>query len=249
MIPILYKKFCSTSLKMIPSIIPIFLLKSHYGNPPASEVSIKRLKKFKHGISQGEPQECLICKDMFSPEDFINEMPCLHKFHTDCLVPWLKQVIFSFFLQLYSIIHVQLADMSYPQKITFERKYFDLMFFSKFFQYFSYLLVFLSFYSRRLQNTLRLKKLTQSKSVKRLRIYFRWRKSKLTRYCWSSLCYAQSLSKSELTQQFQVVSRLILIQREIVNFFFISNRTRIGHSQRSYGSQWHKIWSCVWLCW
>jgi glutaredoxin len=35
--------------------------------------------------------ECTVCKDEFKLDEEVTEMPCKHRFHNDCLVPWLKQ--------------------------------------------------------------------------------------------------------------------------------------------------------------
>lgn len=65
-------------------------------NPtPASESTIKSLKKFKFdpaSVGQEDPVECAICKDTFAVGDSCMELPCKHFFHDeDCIVLWLKQ--------------------------------------------------------------------------------------------------------------------------------------------------------------
>lgn len=35
-------------------------------------------------------KDCLVCQDDFALDENILELPCHHLFHTDCLVPWLK---------------------------------------------------------------------------------------------------------------------------------------------------------------
>ena len=44
--------------------------------------------------------ECLVCKDEFNDDEKLIEMPCKHRFHCDCLVPWLKKVWKKAFLSL-----------------------------------------------------------------------------------------------------------------------------------------------------
>jgi len=68
---------------------------NHYGTPPASQKAIEKLPSVK--ITQdmlGNPDdkpECTVCKDEFKLDEEVTEMPCKHRFHNDCLVPWLKQ--------------------------------------------------------------------------------------------------------------------------------------------------------------
>ena len=35
--------------------------------------------------------ECSVCKEEFNQEEIVREMPCKHKFHENCIMPWLKQ--------------------------------------------------------------------------------------------------------------------------------------------------------------
>ncbi|WAR53630.1 hypothetical protein PtB15_3B138 [Puccinia triticina] len=65
-------------------------------NPvPASESTIKSLRKFEFDsscIGQEESLECAICKDTFAAGDSCMELPCKHFFHDeDCITLWLKQ--------------------------------------------------------------------------------------------------------------------------------------------------------------
>ena len=68
-----------------------------YGNPPASEESLNKLKKIEV-LSEGdllelkrkESIDCAVCKDEFCHKNCIMEMPCAHVFHEECLEPWLK---------------------------------------------------------------------------------------------------------------------------------------------------------------
>jgi hypothetical protein len=41
--------------------------------------------------SQKEPENCSICMENFVEKQTILILPCLHKFHKDCIVPWLRQ--------------------------------------------------------------------------------------------------------------------------------------------------------------
>ena len=61
------------------------------GAPPASKEAVSKLKTCK--ISSKEKEEkasCSVCTDEYEVEEEVREMPCGHKFHKDCLDPWLK---------------------------------------------------------------------------------------------------------------------------------------------------------------
>ena len=66
-----------------------------YGNPPASQSSVDKLKNF--NISEQKLKEfgfensCPVCKDEFLVNEDCILMPCEHHFHKNCLLPWLKE--------------------------------------------------------------------------------------------------------------------------------------------------------------
>lgn len=70
-------------------------INSQYGNPPASKTAIEKLpfvKITKEILANIENvPECSVCKEEFKLEEEVVEMPCKHRFHNDCLLPWLKQ--------------------------------------------------------------------------------------------------------------------------------------------------------------
>ena len=37
----------------------------------------------------GEP-DCVVCREAFQPGQSVTRLPCLHAYHTDCIVPWLR---------------------------------------------------------------------------------------------------------------------------------------------------------------
>ena len=68
---------------------------NRYGNPPASQIAVDKLKKFniteKKLKEFGFENSCPVCKDEFTISEECLLMPCEHHFHKDCLIPWLKE--------------------------------------------------------------------------------------------------------------------------------------------------------------
>lgn len=66
-----------------------------YGNPPASVKALESLEKFKIDENRikalGIENTCAVCKDEFIPGIECLKMPCSHLFHSDCILPWLKE--------------------------------------------------------------------------------------------------------------------------------------------------------------
>lgn len=63
------------------------------GQPPASKASIDGLpvteiKSCDDVEKMGS--ECVICMEDFGIGDVVNEMPCKHKFHGECVKKWLR---------------------------------------------------------------------------------------------------------------------------------------------------------------
>lgn len=64
-----------------------------YGTPPASEEIVKNLKRDiinNSSMKDYNHKECSICKDNYQLKETVITMPCSHKFHEDCILPWLK---------------------------------------------------------------------------------------------------------------------------------------------------------------
>ncbi|CAE5967116.1 unnamed protein product [Arabidopsis arenosa] len=62
-------------------------LNNRYGTPPATKEAVEALAmvKIKESLLQ-----CSVCLDDFEIGMEAKEMPCKHKFHSDCLLPWLE---------------------------------------------------------------------------------------------------------------------------------------------------------------
>ncbi|KAK4616272.1 hypothetical protein CLAFUW4_10351 [Fulvia fulva] len=43
------------------------------------------------GVMVPGDDDCVVCKDIFNENDPVVELPCGHRFHCDCLAPWLDQ--------------------------------------------------------------------------------------------------------------------------------------------------------------
>ncbi|RVE61809.1 hypothetical protein OJAV_G00174000 [Oryzias javanicus] len=62
------------------------------GPPPADRERIKSLPTIsitQEHISAG--LECPVCKEDYSVDERVRQLPCNHLFHNDCIVPWLEQ--------------------------------------------------------------------------------------------------------------------------------------------------------------
>ena len=63
---------------------------SHQTPPPTSKKFLADLKD--HLVREGEDEgQCPICLKNMEEEDIINELPCKHKFHKECILPWLQK--------------------------------------------------------------------------------------------------------------------------------------------------------------
>ena len=55
--------------------------------PPTSKKFIDGLKD--HLVRGEDEGECPICLKTMEQDDILNELPCKHKFHKECILPWL----------------------------------------------------------------------------------------------------------------------------------------------------------------
>lgn len=58
--------------------------------PPTSKKFINDLKDRLIRDEESEGQ-CPICLKDMEQDDIVNELPCRHQFHKDCILPWLKK--------------------------------------------------------------------------------------------------------------------------------------------------------------
>ena len=76
-------------------------MQSGNGPPPTSQNTIASLPEYKYQASEeneeqkqnddGKVKECAICKEKFEKGDVLIELPCHHRYHKDCIMPWLTQ--------------------------------------------------------------------------------------------------------------------------------------------------------------
>lgn len=59
---------------------------NRYGTPPAQKEAIDALP----AVSIKESMQCSVCLDDFEMGAKAKEMPCNHKFHSGCILPWLE---------------------------------------------------------------------------------------------------------------------------------------------------------------
>ena len=70
---------------------------NRYGNPPASKsalntlISIELKEEILIELKKNNLMECAVCKDQFEIQQNIKKIPCNHHFHTECIMPWLKE--------------------------------------------------------------------------------------------------------------------------------------------------------------
>ncbi|XP_055013175.1 E3 ubiquitin-protein ligase RNF115 isoform X2 [Boleophthalmus pectinirostris] len=61
------------------------------GPPPANKDSISSLPTVCISKEHTDSRlECPVCREEYSLGEWVRQLPCLHYFHSDCIVPWLK---------------------------------------------------------------------------------------------------------------------------------------------------------------
>ncbi|KAJ4824313.1 hypothetical protein Tsubulata_049083 [Turnera subulata] len=59
---------------------------NHYGTPPADKAAVKAMPT----VTVEQDLQCPVCLEEFEIGGTGKEMPCLHKFHDECIVRWLE---------------------------------------------------------------------------------------------------------------------------------------------------------------
>lgn len=59
---------------------------NRYGTPPAKKEAVEALAN----VKTKEALQCSVCLDECEIGTEVKEMPCKHKFHSDCILPWLE---------------------------------------------------------------------------------------------------------------------------------------------------------------
>ncbi|KAL9243330.1 hypothetical protein vseg_017230 [Gypsophila vaccaria] len=61
------------------------------GRPPASKSVVEELPSVVFGNEDvvGEKSVCAVCKECMEVGEEWKLLPCLHRYHGDCIVPWL----------------------------------------------------------------------------------------------------------------------------------------------------------------
>nr|GMD60822.1 E3 ubiquitin-protein ligase RING1-like [Ipomoea batatas] len=60
---------------------------NRYGTPPAQKGTVEALPMVK---VEDDASQCSVCLEDFEIEAEAKEMPCKHRFHSDCILPWLQ---------------------------------------------------------------------------------------------------------------------------------------------------------------
>lgn len=59
--------------------------------PPAARSAIEALPSSVIGAGEdGEGEECAVCKDGVAAGECVKRLPCSHRYHEECIVPWLE---------------------------------------------------------------------------------------------------------------------------------------------------------------
>lgn len=61
--------------------------------PPASKEVVNNLcTSVITAAEAAHNMKCLVCLGLMDEGDEVKQLPCSHRFHTDCILPWLKKV-------------------------------------------------------------------------------------------------------------------------------------------------------------
>jgi hypothetical protein len=94
---ILQQRFVFTVDSLIPPpLLALLQMFGHHeqsdgGSPPASDEAISALPDVVVADNAELcTYECTICQETFQMNDRVKNLPCQHKFHATCIVPWLE---------------------------------------------------------------------------------------------------------------------------------------------------------------
>ncbi|XP_028819063.1 E3 ubiquitin-protein ligase RNF115 isoform X2 [Denticeps clupeoides] len=60
------------------------------GPPPAEKEMISSLPTVTVSQEQAGRLECPVCREAYEADECVRQLPCLHYFHSNCIVPWLQ---------------------------------------------------------------------------------------------------------------------------------------------------------------
>ncbi|KAL3635126.1 hypothetical protein CASFOL_019673 [Castilleja foliolosa] len=60
------------------------------GAPPASVSFVNNMPYVTINDDESDSMECAVCKDSFIVGTVVNMLPCFHRFHPSCILPWLS---------------------------------------------------------------------------------------------------------------------------------------------------------------
>ncbi|KAK1805372.1 hypothetical protein P4O66_019682 [Electrophorus voltai] len=74
-----------------PSVLQLLGQLEHTGPPPAEKEMISSLPVIHVSSEQAAGRlECPVCREEYAVGELVRQLPCLHCFHSDCIVPWLQ---------------------------------------------------------------------------------------------------------------------------------------------------------------
>uniref|UniRef100_A0A1J3I0Q2 RING-type E3 ubiquitin transferase n=1 Tax=Noccaea caerulescens TaxID=107243 RepID=A0A1J3I0Q2_NOCCA len=63
---------------------------TNLGLPPTSKSFVKNLPMVRLEVGNDESEVCAVCKDEMNVGNKAAQLPCNHKYHSECIVPWLR---------------------------------------------------------------------------------------------------------------------------------------------------------------
>lgn len=74
------------------SMIPMELQREVYGSKKSTSTRTgsRRFSWAKLSWKSSDQDECAVCLERFRPGETLVHLPCAHRFHSGCMVPWLE---------------------------------------------------------------------------------------------------------------------------------------------------------------